>query len=250
MIQGLYNSAAATDGLQAWNDVIARNIASADIPGFKRGAIGVDGIAFGIATYGSNPARPMEQPVIAPKARDSVSFEAGAMRHTNDPVEFAIEGRGFFRLQRPDGEFVYTRDGQFRVSPDGQIVSKQGYPVVGDSGPVQLLIDQGPFVIDPEGRVRQGDQEVGVINVFDFADPSALHRAPGGFVVDPNRPQTPTTSETARVRQGFLESSNVSTMHEMVQLVTINNALQANQKVIQSIDGIMERAIQQLGVAT
>jgi flagellar basal body rod protein FlgG len=249
MIQGLYNSAAASDGLQAWGDVIARNITASSIPGFKRDAFMFDGIALGSTSYGSNPAKPIHQPVIAPISREGINFEPGEMRRTGDPVEFAIEGKGFFRLQRPDGEFVYTRDGQFRVSAEGQLKSKQGYTVMGDSGPIQLLIDQGPFVIDPQGRVRQGDQEVGVLNVYEFSDVHSLHRTQGGFVVDPNRPQNPTTSETARVYQGFLESSNASPIREMVDLVTINNALQANQKVIQSIDGLLERAIQQLGVA-
>jgi flagellar basal-body rod protein FlgF len=246
MIQGLYNSAAAADGLHAWNDAIARNIAAAGTPGFKKEAVSFDGIALGTSTFGSNPSKALEMAAVAPTPRTAVSFRAGDMRRTGDPHEFAIEGTGFFRLQRPDGESVYTRDGQFRVSTDGQLTSKQGFPVVGDGGPIQLLIDGGPVSIDVDGRVMQGDQEVGVLTVYDFADTSALHRAVGGFVLDPNRPQAPQVAAGSRVHQGFLEQSNVSAVREMVDLITVNNALQANQKVIQSLDGIMERSIQAL----
>jgi flagellar basal-body rod protein FlgF len=118
---------------------------------------------------------------------------------------------------------------------------------MGDSGPVQLLIDGGPFAIDSEGRIKQGDQEIGTISLYDFQDRTALHRTIGGFVVDPNRPQSVEPAEDARVHQGFLERSNVAPLREMADLVTVSNAMQANQKVIQSLDGVMERVIQTLG---
>ena len=249
MIQGLYNSAAAADGLQAWSDVIARNISAANIPGFRKEAVTFDGIAFGSTTFGSNPARQIAQSSISPLPHSVLSFQTGEIRQTQDPHEFAIEGSGFFRLQRPDGEYVYTRDGQFRISAEGQLVSKQGFPVSGESGPIQLLIDQGPITIDVEGRVKQRDQEIGVLSVYDFADPSLLQRSIGGFVTDPNRPLYPQVAAASRVHQGYLEQSNVSAVREMVDLVTVSNALQANQKLIQSLDGVMERSIQMLAPA-
>jgi flagellar basal-body rod protein FlgF len=247
MIQGIYESAAATDGLQTWNDVIARNLSAASTPGFKRDVVLFDGVLSGVMAYGPNDARPLEQGTMIPLARGGVNFNPGELRRSGDPFEFAIEGRGFFRLQRPDGEFVYTRDGQFRASADGRLQSKQGYDVVGDSGPIQLLIDGGPMTIDAEGRVRQGDQEIGVLTVFDFQDLAGLRRTTGGFVVDSANPQFAQPVENANIQQGFVELSNVSPMHEMANLVTINNALQANQRVLQTYDSLTDRAVQVLG---
>lgn len=247
MIQGIYQSAAATDGLQTWNDVVARNLSAVGTPGFKRDVMMFDGVLSGVMSYGGTGARPDEQAVQMPVARGGVNFSPGDLRRTGDPHEFAIEGGGFFRLQRPDGEFVYTRDGQFRVSPEGRLQSKQGYDVAGDGGPIQLLIDGGPLSIDPEGRVRQGDQDIGVLTVFDFQDHAALRRTVGGFVVDSANPQFAQPRTDARVQQGFVESSNVSPMHEMADLVTINHALQANQRVLQTFDGLTDRAVQVLG---
>jgi flagellar basal body rod protein FlgG len=247
MIQGIYQSAVAADGLETWNNVLARNLSAAASPGFKREVMLFDGVLSGVMAHGTNPSRPVEQAIMSPVAHTGVNFTPGDLHRTGDPMEFAIEGRGFFRLQRPDGEFVYTRDGQFRVSADGRLQSKQGYDVVGDAGPIQLLIDGGPLSIDAENRVRQGDQEVGILTVFDFQNLAGLRRANGGYVVESTNPQFAQPLEDVRVRQGFVELSNVSPMHEMADLITINHALQANHRMIQTFDGLTERAVQVLG---
>jgi flagellar basal-body rod protein FlgG len=245
MIQGVYQSAAATDALKTWNDVIASNIAGATTPGFKKGGLSFEGIASGIIGVAGS----QEQPAISPHPMGTIDFEPGEMQRTGDPNEFAISGNGFFRLQGPNGQNVYTRDGQFRVSPEGQVVSKQGFPVIGESGTLQLLIDGGPVSVDSEGRVLQGDQEVGVLSVYEFSNPNFLKRGPGGFMVNPDQPQTPVPSETARVYQGFIEMSNVSSIRQMVQMVEASNAQRANERVIQNYDGLSERAIRILGGA-
>lgn len=250
MIQGIYQSAAAADGLTTWNNVIARNLASSSSPAFKKDVVLFDGVYSGMMSYGANESKPLEQPAVLPTVGGGINFSTGDMHRTGDPQEFAIEGRGFFRLQRPDGEFVYTRDGQFHVGADGRLQSKQGYLVVGDSGPIQLLTEGGPMSVDPEGRVRQGDQQVGSFTIFDFQNLGALQRTNGGFVVDTAHGQAPQVVEGSHIQQGFLEMSNVSPMYEMADLVTISNALQANQRVLQNFDGMLDRAVQVLGSAS
>ncbi|MGH8018585.1 MAG: flagellar hook-basal body protein [Opitutaceae bacterium] len=247
MIQGIYQSAAAADGLQAWNDAIARNIASSSTPGFKGTHVSFEGVLAGSLVPGGQTSALSEQSRLAPEARPVISFAPGEMRHSGDPHEFAIEGEGFFRLQQPDGGFVYTRDGQFRVSGDGRLVSKQGYEVTSDAGPIQLLIDGGPLTIDPEGRLRQGDQDAGLLSVFTFQSQETLLPTNGGFMIDPAKLQEPALAEESRVRQGFLEMGNVSGIREMTNLILVSNALQANHKVIQNFDSLTERAVQVLG---
>ncbi len=246
MIQGIYQSAAAADGLETWNDVIARNITSSGSPGFRRGVVVFDGVLNGVMSYG-NASKPTAQSIVAPMSRDAVNFKTGDLLPSTNPYDCAIAGSGFFRAQRPDGTMVYTRDGEFRVGPNGQLESKQGYPIMGDGGPVQLLIDGGPPAIDAHGRVRQGDQDVGVIGVYEIPDTQGLIRTDGGFMVDPANPQAVRPADGGRVRQHFQETSNVSPMLEMAELVVVSNAIQANQKVIQTYDGLVDRAIQVLG---
>jgi flagellar basal body rod protein FlgG len=247
MIQGLYQSAAAADGLQAWNDAIARNIASSSTPGFKGTNVSFEGVFAGSLARGTQAGSPLAQVRLSPQAHAGISFAPGEMRRSGDPHEFAIEGEGFFRLQRADGGFVYTRDGQFRIAGDGRLISKQGYEVTSDAGPIQLLSDGGPLTVDPEGRLRQGDQDVGLLSVFTFQRQDMLQQTNGGFAVDPDSPQEPLPAEASRVRQGFLEMGNVSGIREMTNLIVVNNAMQANQKVIQNFDSLTERAVQVLG---
>jgi flagellar basal body rod protein FlgG len=247
MIQGLHQSAAAATGLEAWSNAIARNIASSNTPGFKGSAVAFEGVAAGFMALGAGSGDSVVQAMIAPEGRSTPSFLPGEVQRSGDPFEFAIHGPGFFRLQRPDGEYVFSRDGQFRIGGDGRLMSKHGFEVTGDAGGIQLLIDGGPITVDPEGRVRQGDQEVGLLAVYDFPRPGDLQRSSGGFVIDPNRPQTEQRVEDARIQQGSLEMSNVSPIREMADLVAVSNALQANQRFIQSMDGLTERAVQLLG---
>lgn len=250
MIQGIYQSAAAADGLETWNDVIARNITQSGAAGFRRGVVAFDGVLNGVMSYGMNPSRPIEQSILAPLARDAVNFSPGDLLPSSSPYDFAIAGKGFFRAQAPDGQMIFTRDGEFRVGPDGQLQNKQGYPIMGDSGPIQLLIDGGTPTVDPNGRVLQGDQEVGVITVYEVPNVHTMLRTDGGFVIDPANPQAARPVEDGRVRQNFKEMSNVSPMLEMAELVTVSNALQANQKVIQTYDELSGKAIQILGAST
>lgn len=247
MIQGIYQSAAAATGLETWNDVIARNITQAGAAGFRRGVVAFDGVLNGVMSYGLDPQRPVTQSVISPLARDAVNFSTGDLLPSSSPFDFAIAGPGFFRAQAPNGQMVYTRDGEFRVGPDGQLQNKQGYPIMGESGPIQLLIDGGTPTVDADGHVRQGDQEVGIINVYEVPDVHSMLRTDGGFVIDPANPQTARSVEDGRVRQNFKEMSNVSPMIEMAELVTVSNALEANQKVIQTYDDLSGKAIQTLG---
>lgn len=248
MFQGIYNSAASADALQKWSDVVARNIGAGPIPGFKKDVVSFDAIAMGSIGFGADTKSPQQMAAYLPVPKGGINFIEGSIEYNREPKSFAIEGEGFFKLQNTDGTPVYTRDGQFHVSSTGQLISKTGLPVIGETGPIQVLIDQGEISLNPEGRLFQGDQEIGVITVYDVSDRSALRRTSGGFVIAPERERLvdEIVVDTSEVKQGFLEMSNVSAIHEMIDLVTISNALQANQKVIQTYDGLSDRAVQSL----
>jgi flagellar basal-body rod protein FlgF len=248
MFQGIYNSAASADALQKWSDVVARNIGTGPIPGFKKDMVSFDSVAMGTIGFGGEGKAGEQMPAFLPVPRGSFNFSAGKLEYNREPKSFAIEGEGFFKIQRPDGTALYTRDGQFGVSSTGQLVNKQGLPVMGETGPIQLLIDGGEITADSDGRLFQGDQQVGVVSIYDVSDRSALRRASGGFVLADDRANDvdEIPIEGGRVRQGYLETTNVSAISEMIDLVTITNALQANQKVIQTYDGLSDRAIQSL----
>jgi flagellar basal body rod protein FlgG len=240
VINGVYQNAASINALQTWNDVIAQNIASATRPGFKGKSISFEAaLPAGSATDGS-VAR-------MPKMITTTNFDQGEVRTTGLDTDFAIKGPGFFQFVRPDGQMVYSRDGGFRLSREGTLVNKQDFPVMGLNGPLQLLPENGNLVAESDGTLWQGDQEVGQLALVQFPRPDHLVDAPGGFMIDRDRPQFASPVIYPLVNQGAIESSNISAIREMVDMISVNNAFQANQRVISSIDSAMEKAVEILG---
>ncbi|MEZ5277751.1 MAG: flagellar hook-basal body protein [Opitutaceae bacterium] len=243
MISGVYQNAASINALQSWNDVISQNIAAASRPGYKGKAVSFEAaLTGGPGSVGSDgmPSR-MPRPVTR------TVFAQGEVRTTGLETDFAIKGSGFFQLARPDGQMVYTRDGGFILNRERTLVNKEGFSVMGVGGPIQLLPEGGVVTMEEDGTLRQGDQEVGRLSLVEFTRPDWLIDVSGGMAIDPDRPQFGTAVPYPQLVQGAIESSNVSSIHEMVDMITVNNAFQANQRVISSIDRAMERAVEILG---
>ena len=240
MINGVYQNAASINALQTWNDVIAQNIAAATRPGFKGKSISFEAaLPSGSATDGS-VAR-------MPKMITTTNFDQGEVRTTGVDTDFAVKGPGFFQFVRPDGQMVYSRDGGFGLSRDGTLVNKQDFPVMGLNGPIRLLPENGNLVAESDGTLWQGDQEVGQLALVQFPRPDHLVDATGGYMIDRDRPQFASPVIYPLINQGAIESSNISAIREMVDMISVNNAFQANQRVISSIDSALEKAVEILG---
>lgn len=240
MINGVYQNAASINALQTWNDVIAQNIASATKPGSKGKSISFEAaLPAGSATDGS-VAR-------MPKMVTTTNFDQGEVRITGLETDFAIKGPGLFQFVRPDGQMVYSRDGGFKLDREGTLVNKQNFPVMGLNGPVRLLPENGNLVAESDGTLWQGDQEVGQLALVAFPRPDHLVDATGGYMIDRDRPQFASPVVYPLINQGAIESSNISAIREMVDMISVNNAFQANQRVISTIDSAMEKAVEILG---
>jgi flagellar basal body rod protein FlgG len=162
-------------------------------------------------------------------------------------LDVAIDGDGFFEVQRPDGSHAYTRAGQFQVNAERTIVTHDGMPVLTEAGtPIVLQPEGGPLAISTDGALSQGDTQLGRINVVRFADNSKLIPTDSGMFaagdgVDPMKVERPS------VLQGYIEASNVTPLHEMISLVQIARAYEANQKIITSRDQNLQKALEALG---
>jgi flagellar basal-body rod protein FlgF len=232
----LYQAAAAMNAHSRWQDVIAENLAASTVPGFKQQQISFESVSRGLQGSG-------EQGGI--KTSTTTDFSPGLIRPTSSPTDLAIEGHGFFEVETPNGP-AFTRDGEFRLNGEGQLVTKDGYPVVGTAGNVQKNpANPAPLMVSPSGDISQGTEVRGKIKVTEFSDPSKLIPISGGYftATDPALVATPSKSG---VRQGYLESSNTSVTMEMTNLIQAMRAFEANQKVIQKTDERMSRAISQL----
>lgn len=250
MLNGIYQNAASMSGLESWNNAIAQNLSQSSTPGYKKATLSFEGEANGLIGYQGTFENTLFRETVAASGKGSVDFSSGGVHSTNIPTDFAIEGEGFFELRMPDGQLVYTRDGQFKVNGEGELVSKQGFHVMSDDRTIiELIPGGGPLKGMPDGSLSQDGRPVAVIGLRDVQDKSELIRSHGGFVVNPNNAIDAEAVDRERtlVRHGALEESNVVSTKEMVDLIQVSRAFQLNQQVIRGRDDLLGKAIQSLG---
>lgn len=246
----LYHAASALNANDRWQELIAENLASGSIPGFKKQELTFAAVQSGRMPQGGPPQVNQPQAYSLPQGSTATSFMAGELKYTSSLTDVAIEGKAFFEIQLPNGSSAYTRDGEFHVSAQGQLVTKQGYLVLGDGGPIQIDIENpSPLSISPTGEMSQGLDVKGVLRLSEFDDERRLTQVSGGLFLanDPAVGARPATAST--VRQGWLEGSNTSAVLEMANLINAMRTFEANQKVIQLQDDRMSKTITELGTA-
>lgn len=243
----LCQAAAAMNANARWQEVIAGNLASGSTPGFKRQEVSFSAIAAGMMSPSTPSGTDASHQYALPYGSSFTNFRPGDLKNTGVNTDFAIEGAGFFEVQLPNGSTAYTRDGEFTMSPQGGLVTKQGYPVMGDSGPLMLDTSvSAPISVSADGTLSQGNEMRGKLKLVNFPDPGLLTPAGQGcFQAGPG--VLPAETGIGTVRQGFLESANTSTMMEMTNLISALRMYEANQKVIQAQDERMGRLISELG---
>ena len=231
----LYQAAAAMNANARWQDMISENLAASSISGGR----GRD-VSFSSVQAGSQ--------FVIPAARTAVNFKPGELQPTNNPMDFALEGKGLFEVQLPNGEHAFTRDGEFHLNSQGQLVTKQGYNVLSDGGPVQSDPSNAhPLTIAATGEVSQGGDVKGKLKIAEFDNPQLLTPLGSGTFRADNPSLKPSATPSTQVRQGFVEASNISSTTEMAKLITAMRGFEANQKVIQMQDDRMGRVITDLG---
>lgn len=242
----LCQAAAAMNANARWQEIIAGNLASSSTPGYKKQEVSFSAIQAGLMSPSTPSSYDVAHRFSLPLGSAFTNFQAGELKSTSVPTDLAIEGSGFFEVQLPNGGTAYTRDGELSISPQGGLVTKQGYSVISDSGPLTLDISvSAPITIAADGTVSQGNEVRGKIKLVAFPDPGMLtaigqgcYQAPPGL--------SPETS-TATLRQGFLEAANTTPVTEMTNLISALRMYEANQKVIQAQDERMGRLISELG---
>lgn len=245
---GLYQSASALGALERWQDAVAQNITSSQVTGFKRRAVQVASEAKGevLADPAARPDRGEGVAALFPQTRYSVVFQNGENTPTKRDLDLALASDGFFTIRMPDETMAYTRAGEFRLNSERVLVNSQGLPVLSDSGnQIQMLQQGGPPVINEDGTVRQGDAILGKLGIAQPTSPQRMVPLAGGlFLADETAGMKPV--EKPLVQQGYLENSNVAPLREMVDLVSIARAYEANQRLIQNRDKLLERTLESL----
>jgi flagellar basal body rod protein FlgG len=243
----LFQAGAALDANSRWQEVIAENMAAGGIPGYKKQQLALSSLQAGFMPTGPMAGSKTPAMFTIPKATTSTNFSPGSMQATGVPTDVAIEGKGFFEVQLPGGTTGYTRDGQFAINSKGELTTKEGYPVIGQSGPIQLNPrDASPISISAKGDISQGTSAKGKLALAEFAQPDALTQISPSYFTAAN-PAAQSQASTSTVRQGYLEASNSSTVMEMASLMTAMRGFEANQHVIQIQDDRLGKTISEIG---
>lgn len=170
----------------------------------------------------------------------------GALKESGDPFDLALDdnGKGYFAMQGTHGEMRFTRGGNFKLAPDGHLVGPDGAMVMGQRGPIKAT--GSDFKVSDNGTVSVDGKEVDKLLVCVIEDPKAIDRQNGtSFTV--NNPQAVKSSPDYKIRQGFVEQANFNALGEMMELMQISRAFEANQKVLQSHDQRIQKSTSELG---
>jgi flagellar basal-body rod protein FlgG len=240
----LYQSAAAMNATERWQDMIAENLTSASVPGTRKQDITFSDVAASQSSGGAS--------CLIPVATTTLNFQPGELRPAG-AMDFAIEGKGFFTVQLPGGQTGYTRDGEFHLDSAGRLTTKSGCLVMGDGGPLQFdPKNTSPINISATGEVSQanlsgGTDQKGKLQITEFKKPQLLTQTGGGNFLATDPAAQPTAASDSKVRQGFTEAANSSPTTEMSGLITAMRMFETNQKVMTMQSDRMSRVISDLG---
>lgn len=247
MIRGLYTAASGMMVEAARQEQITNNLANSETSGFKKDlALQRAQPEYQVVRIGNGPGMP--SPVIGSLGvgalldRIHTSYEQGNLLQTDRNLDLAVAGGGFFAVETPQG-VRYTRNGSFSLDADRFLVTDQGYRVLGENGPLQLA--EGEAHIDAGGRVFIGEALQGSLRLVNFTDNSQLRKAGDAmFAAGENAEEAPFNGQ---IRQGFVESSNVEVLQEMVRMMAAMRAYETNQRAIQAQDDILGKAVNEIG---
>ncbi|MBV5349951.1 flagellar basal-body rod protein FlgF, partial [bacterium] len=244
MNSGMYSALSGNLAAMKKLDVIASNLANASTNGFKQDRLAFESVLAGNLNPPAVPPGQTADPVLL-QERMLTDYSAGALVQTGNTLDVALQGDGFFTIRTPDG-IAYTRQGSFRLSTDGTLVTASGYPVLSKAGerpeegqPIRLNADQaggGKPVVDNQGNITINGEPVASLAIYDFPKPYQLAKAANTLFTAGAGVVPQAASPLTAVAQGSLEQSNVDSISQMVQMVEANRYFESCQRVVRSFD--------------
>lgn len=243
MIRGLYTNGMAMMLLREQMQATANNLANANTAGYKKDTV-ISKTFPEMLLYQLDDKKSEDKPVKVGKMATGVQLAEivtdhtnGIQRKTSDSMSLAITGEGYFTVLTPQGE-RYTKNGEFHRSMEGKLITSDGYLVLGEKG--EITIEDDSFVISEDGRVFTGNKTSEKLKIVGFSSP--LDKEGATLFKGEN----PVAIDSVRVRQSYVEDSNVNSLEEMNHMINIMRSYEANQKVMQTQDTALEKAVTEI----
>jgi flagellar basal-body rod protein FlgF len=227
-------------------DMLANNIANASAPGFKADREFYNVYLSSEAAGSPEGTTPALLPVIE---RQYTDFTQGSLTPTGNPLDLALNGQGFFVANSPSGR-LFTRDGSFRLSAQGQLQTLDGYAVQDQSGKPILLDSSSPIEVGPDGTIRQSGQDISQIAVVNFKDPSLLAKRGNNYFQTDLASMPPAPALQTEVQQGKIEAANSQPAQSAVRLVNIMRQFETLQKAMAIGTEMNRSAVQEVAKVT
>jgi flagellar basal-body rod protein FlgF len=232
MIDGIELAASGLDAYANVQETIARNLANANTVGFKKNTISFKSILTDVNGVETSSLQ----------TNYGVDQSNGNLTYTGNSLDISIDGKGFFTLETDKG-MRYTRNGQFQLSSNGEIITNTGSKLLGQSGPIIIPNGGREIVIDNKGAVRVDGKNVGELIITNFTDLTKLVPTGDSMFTAPLETINVNGDVKFKVAQGYLESSNVNVVMEMVDMITNMRSYEASNNIIKTFSDLMERLI-------
>jgi len=255
MLRALYSAATGMESQQLNLDVIANNLANVNTTGYKKSNIEFQDLLYDtVRMPGADQGNGAQLPTGLTVGHGSrvvatnKVFTEGELTNTGNQLDIAIQGDGFFQVTMPDGTLAYTRDGSLKTNSQGQITTSDGLPVGNGFQPIptgttSISISSSGQVTTTGANGTQSSQ----VTLVRFANPAGLQSLGGNLYTEtlasgPPETNNPGASGMGTLQQGYLESSNVSVVTEMVNMITAQRAYEINSKAVQAADEMMQQS--------
>jgi flagellar basal-body rod protein FlgG len=259
MINSLWISKTGMEAQQTQLDVVSHNLANVSTNGFKRATAVFEDLMYqNLRQVGSNTTDQSQLPtglqlgLGVRTVATARSFAQGSLQQSGNNLDVAIKGNGFFQVTQADGTLAYTRDGSFQVNSNGQMVTNNGLPI---GNGITIPVNAQSVSIGADGIVSvvlpasATPQQVGTIALVNFINPAGLEPRGQNLYTETaasGTPQTgtPGTNGLGTVMQGFVETSNVNVVQELVGMIQTQRAYEMNSKAIQTSDQMLQKLAQ------
>lgn len=257
-VQTLYTAATGMDALETKLDVIANNMANVNTTAFKKDRAAFEDLFYRQVRLpgaedldGNRTPTGVEVGLGVRVSATQTDFEQGSFESTDNPLDFAIEGNGFFQVQDPNGDFLYTRAGNFGVNQDQQLVLGSAYNGLLIEPSITFPLETTDIVVTQDGQIQVRTQDspnlqtLGQIQLAKFVNPDGLIKLGGNMYQETDASGPVQTGQPGQqgfgyVRQKTLEASNVKPVRELIDLITTQRAFEINSQIVKAGDTMLE----------